>query len=47
MGKCSTIGWEEIKGKKYFYHKISIGLRVQSFYLGNSIQTYMYYAIME
>ena len=41
------MGWEERKGRKYISHKTRIGLRVQSFYLGYSIQMFKIYAVME
>ena len=45
--KCSTMGWEKRRGKKYFYYKTRIGPRVVSFYAGNNILSYKLQAIME
>ena len=41
------MGWENRKGGKYYYHKTRIGSRVESFYLGKSIQAYKLRAMME
>ncbi|MDO9545933.1 MAG: hypothetical protein Q7J07_04175 [Pelolinea sp.] len=41
------MGWEERKGRKYYYHKTRIGSHVQSFYMGKNIQTYIIHSIIQ